>query len=45
MINATTPSAKTDLNSRAFDILGTLPVNMMFGFFINYFSFSCFGLL
>jgi hypothetical protein len=30
MINATTPSARTDLNSRVFDILGTLLVNMMF---------------
>jgi hypothetical protein len=35
MINATTPSARTDLNSRAFDIWGMLPVSMIFGFFIN----------
>jgi hypothetical protein len=35
MINATTPSARTDLDSRAFDILGTLLVNIMFWFFIN----------
>jgi hypothetical protein len=39
MINATTPSARTDLMSRAFEIWRMLPVNMMFGFFINYFSF------
>jgi hypothetical protein len=35
MINATIPSARTDLNSRAFDILGTLLVNMRFWFFIK----------
>jgi hypothetical protein len=35
MINATTPSAKTHLKKPAFDILGTLLVNIMFWFFIN----------
>jgi hypothetical protein len=33
------PSARTDLNSRALDILGTLLVNIMFWFFINEFPF------
>jgi hypothetical protein len=36
MINATTPSARTDLKSPAF-VLGTLLVNIMLWFFINYF--------
>ena len=35
MINATPVSARTDLKSRVFDILGMLLVNIMFWFFIN----------